>query len=58
MADLDVCLSCILILIMYLQKDACTFHKDSRGSQFRRTTACTDRIWSRPKMVFNNETSA
>ena len=44
------------ILITYLQKDACTFHKNRRGSLFT-TIFCTGRIWSRLNMVFKNETS-
>ena len=45
------------ILMMYLQKDACTFHENRRGSQFSRTIVCTDRMCSRLIMVFKSETS-
>ena len=39
------------IPITYLQKDDGTFHKNRRGSQFRRTIVCSDRIWSKLNMV-------
>ena len=42
------------IHMMYLSKDACTFHKNRRGSQFRMIIVCTDCIWL--ALVFNNET--
>ena len=42
------------ILMTYLLKDACTFHKNRRGSQFRMTIVCIDCIWL--ALVFNNET--